>query len=356
MHKYELHLLDDGPKDAEYTKEQAASACRTMLRIRHMEMILSDLYKEGQIRGFCHLAIGQEAISAGIELALGPEDVLITSYRCHSFALVSGLDAKEIVCEQVGSVEGCSRGKGGSMHLYGRNFLGGHGIVGAQISLGLGAAFAEKYRSVLESPLGKRPAETTQVVGEWTNRVWETFSCKNVTVAAFGDGAANQGQLYESLNMAALWKLPIIFLCENNEYGMGTPISRSSASTRIYNRFSFVPGILLDSTDAFAVASVFKYAREHALTKGPIIVECATYRYNGHSMTDAFTGYRTPEEVNAHKGRDSVECIKKYMGDDADAAVQELAEAARSEMEKIKAVAAQSPRCSLSDLATDILA
>ncbi|KAI5146707.1 uncharacterized protein NESG_00228 [Nematocida ausubeli] len=355
MSMYKLHLLTEEPEMYTPTKELAISACQTMLRIRNMEMVLHDLYKEKKIRGFCHLAIGQEAISAGIELVLGAKDVLITSYRCHPFALISGMDAKEIVCEMLGSVDGCARGKGGSMHLYGDRFLGGHGIVGAQVPLGLGAAFAEKYRSVQNDSLSKKPAEPEGVVGEWTNKIWNVFKCKNVTIAAFGDGASNQGQIYESLNMAALWKLPIIFLCENNEYGMGTPVSRASASTTIYNRFSFVPGILLDSTDVFAVAGAMKYAREHALTKGPIIVECSTYRFNNHSMTDAFVGYRNPAEIDLRRKKDSIEWIKKYMGEDADKKVSELNELAHSEMTKIGGISVNSPRCSAADFTTDIL-
>ncbi|KAI5157724.1 pyruvate dehydrogenase E1 component alpha subunit [Nematocida parisii] len=352
---YKLHLLKDQPEVLPHTKEQAISACKTMTRIRHMELILHDLYKDKKIRGFCHLAMGQEAISAGIELILDPKDVLITSYRCHPFALISGIDAKEIVCEQVGSIDGCARGKGGSMHLYGDRFFGGHGIVGAQVPLGLGIAFAEKYRAVRNNTLSKKQTANEKVVGEWTNNIWNVFECKNVTIAAFGDGASNQGQVYESLNMAALWKLPIIFLCENNQYGMGTPVCRASASTTIYDRFSFVPGILLDSTDVFTVAGAFKYAKEHALTKGPIIIECSTYRYNNHSMTDAFTGYRSSTEVDEKSKNDSIEWIKQYIGPDADKIVDELNESAKSEMSKIKAISIDSPRCTAADLYTDIL-
>lgn len=355
MDKYKVHLLDKGPDQIEPTRDKALAACRTMLRIRNMETLLSDLYEEKKIRGFCHLSIGQEAISAGIEMILDPSDMLIGSYRCHAFALISGIDVKEIVCEQIGSVDGCSRGKGGSMHLYGSKFLGGHGIVGAQVPLGLGAAFAEKYRSVLNHPLAVKPTEEKGTVGEWTNKVWNVFGAKNVCICAFGDGAANQGQVYESLNMAALWKLPIVFLCENNQYGMGTPVSRASASHTVYDRFSFVPGIIIDSTDPFTVASAFKYARDHALTKGPIILECMTYRYNDHSMTDAFTQYRTQEEIESHKKKDSIEAIKQYMGDDADRKIAEMNETAYNEMQKIKVVSLNSPRCDLSDLTKDIL-
>lgn len=355
MENCKIHLLEKKPDLIGPTVEKATAACKTMLRIRNMEKVLYRLYQEKKVRGFCHLSIGQEAISAGIEMVLDPNDILIGSYRCHAFALISGIDAKEIVCEQVGSVDGCSRGKGGSMHLYGSKFLGGHGIVGAQVPLGLGAAFAEKYKSLLGNPAANKPSEEKGVVGEWTNNIWNEFNGKNVTIAAFGDGAANQGQIYESMNMAALWKLPIVFLCENNQYGMGTPVSRASASPTIFDRFSFVPGIWIDSTDVFTVASAFKYAREHALKKGPIIIECATYRYNGHSMTDAFTGYRKQEEVDSYEKKDSIDLIKHYMGPNANRKVAEMNESAHSEMEKIKKVSINSPRCDISELYKDIL-
>ncbi|OAG31736.1 pyruvate dehydrogenase E1 component alpha subunit [Nematocida displodere] len=358
---FDLHKISHGPESpskSTATPDDAKKACREMLRIRHMEMVLSSLYQSGKIRGFCHLSIGQEAIPVGISLHLGPEDMVITSYRCHGFALITGVDAKEIICEQVGSSEGCARGKGGSMHLYGKRFLGGHGIVGAQVSLGLGAAFAHKYRELLKDPdCLKKTGEDKpgEPVGSWTMLPWKKFQCREVTVAVFGDGAANQGQVYESLNMAALWNLPIVFVCENNRYGMGTSVNRASASESFYDRFSFVPGIRLDSTDVFAVASAFKFARKHALTKGPIVLECVTYRYNGHSMTDAFSGYRTKQEVETFENHDSIEKTKDYLGEDAGRTVSELSEAAHREMAALKEVSLNSQRCAPTDLYTDIL-
>ncbi|KAI5180900.1 pyruvate dehydrogenase E1 component alpha subunit [Nematocida sp. AWRm80] len=351
------HLVNDEIPEIPVDSTQMRQACKDMLRIRQMEGMLSGLYQMKNIRGFCHLSVGQEAISVGLGLAIDPKDTLITSYRCHALALVSGMDPKEIVCEQVGSVDGCSRGKGGSMHLYGKRFLGGHGIVGAQVSLGLGAAFAEKYKVLLnlKEAHDKNPLSETGPVGEWTQRAWNVFGCKNISVAVFGDGAANQGQIYESFNMAALWKLPIVFVCENNRYGMGTPVSRASASTEFYNRFSFMPGIRVDSSDVHTLYTVFKYARDHALTKGPILIECVTYRYNGHSMTDAFSGYRTSSEIEQHKQNDPIELVKRHLGETAERVVAELNESAHREMASIKEVALNSPRCPFTDLFTDIL-
>ncbi|KAI5185283.1 pyruvate dehydrogenase E1 component alpha subunit [Nematocida homosporus] len=351
---YDLHGLKTGPEEYVLDRTVGESACLEMFRIRHLETVLAELYKEKKVRGFCHLGIGQEAIPVGISLHLDPEDKLITSYRCHGLALVAGMDPKEIICEQLGSVEGCARGKGGSMHLYGKRFFGGHGIVGAQVPLGAGLAFAEKYRSLLGKPECLTKDDLCPV-GSWTMKAWEINECKHVSVVCFGDGAANQGQVYETMNMAALWKLPVVFVCENNEYGMGTPVCRASASTSFYNRFSFMPGIRASGIDIREVAGAFKYAREYALAHGPILLEYTTYRYNGHSMTDAFTGYRRHEEVEDHKTRDPIEIAGTCLEEMKDRLLAEMNEAAHREMASIREVALRSERCKDHELCTDVL-
>ncbi|KAI5170632.1 pyruvate dehydrogenase E1 component alpha subunit [Nematocida sp. LUAm3] len=337
------------------SEKEKKDAVREILRIRHMEMALSDLYKERKIRGFCHLGIGQEAIAVGIGMHLEAEDLVITSYRCHSMALVSGMDPKEIFCELLGSLDGCAKGKGGSMHLYGKNFYGGHGIVGAQVPLGLGMAFSEKYNELHGREECKRPEGNEEVVGQWTMNAWKIFSCKNITVSFFGDGAANQGQIYEAVNMAALWNLPIVFVCENNLYGMGTAVSRASASSTFYDRFNFLPGIRANGSDLCEVSSAFLYARKHALKKGPILLELVTYRYNGHSMTDAFTAYRTDKEIEEYKKYDPLEKIRSSLEEKEERYIAEMNEAAHREMANIREVSLNAPRNTEKDLYTDIL-
>ncbi|KAI5192009.1 pyruvate dehydrogenase E1 component alpha subunit [Nematocida sp. AWRm77] len=365
----DLHLLAEHREKPveEVSSEHAVRLCKEMARIRVMETVLSDLYLEKKIQGFCHLGIGQESIPVGVSVHLDPEDLVICSYRCHGYALVTGMDPKEIICEQVGSIDGCARGKGGSMHLYGPRFFGGHGIVGAQISLGIGLAFALKYRSLQADTPGASEGAQAQAgagagagdgdkpVGLWTMQAWKKNTCRNVAVIFFGDGAANQGQMYESANMAVLWNLPVVFVCENNKYGMGTSVERINATSSFFNRFSFLPGIRADSTDVFHVSSVFEYARTHALTKGPILVEYTTYRYNGHSMTDAFSGYRTPQEVSTHQQHDPLEHIKQHLGPDSNRVYSKIFEEAQKEMGTIKEIALNSQRCPETELFTDIL-
>jgi len=255
------------------TPEQELKAFESMLLIRRFEERAGQMYGMGLIGGFCHLYIGQEAVIVGLEMAIGEGDQVITGYRDHGHMLATGMDAKGVMAELTGRRTGYSRGKGGSMHMFSRekNFFGGHGIVGAQVSLGTGLAFANRYRG--------------------NDRVSLTF---------FGDGAANQGQVYESFNMAELWKLPVIYVIENNRYAMGTSVSRSSAQTDFSRRgASFnIPGEQVDGMDVRAV----KAAGEKAVAwcragKGPYILEMLTYRYRGHSMSDP-AKYRTREEVN----------------------------------------------------------
>lgn len=356
---YDLHgIAGEGPCEPERkSKERLKHAYTEMMRIRVMEELSEKMYRGGKIRGFCHLSVGQEAIPVGMSLALRKEDTVLGSYRCHGYALVTGLTPREIFCELVGSSEGCSKGKGGSMHLYSDRFLGGHGIVGAQAPLGLGVAFAEKYRRLEQDKdcMYKDEYKSDPEHG-WTIAPWKKCNAKRVTVVVFGDGAANQGQVYESYNMASLWSLPIIFICENNKYGMGTCVSRASAADTFYDRVKFVPGIRVDGTEVFRVEEAVKFARNHALSKGPIIVEMQTYRYTGHSMTDAFTGYRTDEEVAHYEKNDCLvktqHMLREHMGAEE---VQDIRDAVVREMKKAKDEALSAARCDPEDLYTDVL-
>ncbi|KAI1952234.1 alpha subunit of pyruvate dehydrogenase [Ophidiomyces ophidiicola] len=227
------------------------------------------LYKEKKIRGFCHLSTGQEAVAVGIEHALQKEDKLITAYRCHGFAYMRGGTIRSVVGELLGRREGIAYGKGGSMHMFAQGFYGGNGIVGAQVPVGAGLAFAQKYE-------GKQ----------------------NATICLYGDGASNQGQVFEAFNMAKLWKLPVIFGCENNKYGMGTAANRAAAMTDYYKRGQYIPGLKINGMDVLAIKAAVKYGREYTLAgHGPLVYEYVTYRYGGHSMSDPGTTYRTREEI-----------------------------------------------------------
>ncbi len=257
----------------EFSKEQDLDAYRRMLTIRRFEEKAGQMYGMGLIGGFCHLYIGQEAVVIGMQMTLKDGDEVITGYRDHGHMLACGMDPKGVMAELAGRTHGYSKGKGGSMHMFSieKNFYGGHGIVGAPVPLGTGLAFANRYRGN-----------------------------DHVSITYFGDGAANQGQVYESFNMAELWKLPVIYVIENNRYAMGTAITRSSATTNLSKRgLSFnIPGEQVDGMDVRAV----KAAGEKAVAwcragKGPYILEMLTYRYRGHSMSDP-AKYRTREEVD----------------------------------------------------------
>jgi pyruvate dehydrogenase E1 component alpha subunit len=273
----------------EFSREQELKALRDMLLIRRFEEKAGQLYGMGAIGGFCHLYIGQEAIVVGMQMALKMGDQVITGYRDHGHMLATGMEAKGVMAELTGRQGGYSRGKGGSMHMFSKekNFFGGHGIVGAQVPLGTGLAFANRYRG-------------------------NDF----VSLAYFGDGAANQGQVYESFNMAELWKLPVIYVIENNRYAMGTSVTRSSAQTDFSKRgISFnIPGEQVDGMDVRAV----KAAGDEAVAwcragKGPFILEMQTYRYRGHSMSDP-AKYRTREEVDkVRHDQDPIEQVRNRL-------------------------------------------
>jgi pyruvate dehydrogenase E1 component alpha subunit len=256
----------------DFTKEQELTAFHDMLLIRRFEEKAGQLYGMGLIGGFCHLYIGQEAVVVGMQMALKDGDQVITGYRDHGHMLATGMESRGVMAELTGRRGGYSKGKGGSMHMFSveKHFYGGHGIVGAQVSLGTGLAFANHYRGN-----------------------------DNVSLTYFGDGAANQGQVYESFNIAELWKLPVVYIIENNRYAMGTAVSRSSAQTDFSKRgLSFnIPGEQVDGMDVRAVKAAgdkaVKWCRDG---NGPYILEMQTYRYRGHSMSDP-AKYRTREEV-----------------------------------------------------------
>ena len=271
------------------TQKEALKAYRDMLLIRRFEERASQLYGMGLIAGFCHLYIGQEAVVVGIQSVLKSQDTVITAYRDHGHMLACDMDPKGVMAELTGRSGGYSRGKGGSMHMFSRekNFFGGHGIVGAQIPIGTGLAFAHKYK------------------GD-----------KGVCIASMGDGAANQGQVYESYNMAALWKLPVVYVIENNHYGMGTSVERSSAGPNYCARGQGwgIPGEKVDGMRLMEVMEAAQRATDHARSgKGPYILEFDTYRYRGHSMSDP-AKYRSKEEVDEVKiHRDPIDYFKAYM-------------------------------------------
>jgi pyruvate dehydrogenase E1 component alpha subunit len=275
--------------EPQFTKEEELHAYREMLLIRRFEEKAGQMYGMGLIGGFCHLYIGQEAVVVGMQMASKEGDQVITGYRDHGHMLVCGMDPKGVMAELTGRRGGYSRGKGGSMHMFSKekNFYGGHGIVGAQVSLGTGLGFANWYRE--------------------DGRVSMTY---------FGDGAANQGQVYESFNMAELWKLPVVYVIENNRYAMGTSVSRASAQTDFSKRgVSFnIPGEQVDGMDVRAVREAGRRAIDYARSgKGPYILEMQTYRYRGHSMSDP-AKYRTKDEVTRmREERDPIEQVRRRL-------------------------------------------
>ena len=316
-------------------KEELLRFYREMLLIRRFEEKAGQLYGMGLIGGFCHLYIGQEAVVVGLEAAGEEGDKRITAYRDHGHMLACGMDPNGVMAELTGREGGYSRGKGGSMHMFSkeRNFFGGHGIVGAQVPIGAGLAFADKY-------LG-------------TGRVTFTY---------FGDGAANQGQIYETFNMASLWKLPIIFVIENNQYAMGTVLSRGSSTPQLYTRGAAfaIPGEDVDGMDVLAVKAAGLKAAAHCRSgKGPYILEMLTYRYRGHSMSDP-AKYRTREEVQKVRSeKDPIDHVRDLLTENRLADESELKEI---DLE-IKAVvnnsaefARTSPEPDASELWTDVYA
>jgi len=323
----------NGSHAAEASKEELLQYYKDMLLIRRFEERAGQLYGMGLIGGFCHLYIGQEAVVVGMQAALKDGDQVITAYRDHGHMLAAGMTANGVMAELTGRSGGYSKGKGGSMHMFSieKAFYGGHGIVGAQVSLGAGLAFANKYRGD-----GK------------------------VCLTYFGDGAANQGQVYESFNMASLWKLPVIFIIENNQYAMGTSIQRSSSETHLHKRgISFnIPGEEVDGMDVVAVREAGRRAVERARAgEGPYLLEMKTYRYRGHSMSDP-AKYRTKDEVDEMKAkRDPIEHVKKLLIDAGHAdedALKQIDRDIRAVVTESAEFAQESPEPDPSELMTDI--
>ena len=314
--------------------EELLQYYREMLMIRRFEEKAGQLYGMGLIGGFCHLYIGQEAVVVGMQGAISPDDAVITSYRDHGHMLACGMDPRGVMAELTGRTGGYSNGKGGSMHMFSKekNFYGGHGIVAAQVPLGTGIAFAHRYNKT-----------------------------KNVCLTYLGDGAINQGQVYESMNMAALWKLPVIYVIENNKYAMGTSQERASAGTELYLRGTAygVPGEQVDGMDVVAVRAAGEAAVAHCRDgKGPFILEMMTYRYRGHSMSDP-AKYRAREEVQKVRSeRDPIEYVRKLLldGDHTDEAALKLMDREVKDIVSDAAEFAQnSPEPDPSELWTDIL-
>ncbi|MGI9483070.1 MAG: pyruvate dehydrogenase (acetyl-transferring) E1 component subunit alpha [Hyphomicrobiales bacterium] len=322
-------------KKNQFTIEEELHAYREMLLIRRFEEKAGQMYGMGLIGGFCHLYIGQEAVVIGMQMAIGEGDQLITSYRDHGHMLACGMDPKGVMAELTGRRGGYSKGKGGSMHMFGREkkFYGGHGIVGAQVPLGTGLAFSNKYRG--------------------TDRVSLTY---------FGEGAANQGQVYESFNMASLWKLPVIYVIENNQYAMGTSVQRAAAkSEELFARGAAfgIPGEQVDGMDVRAVRGAGAKAVAHCRAgKGPYILEMETYRYRGHSMSDP-AKYRTKEEVQKmRQEHDPIEQVKARLikdGNRSEEDLKEIDKEIRAIVTEAADFAQTDPEPDVSELYTDIL-
>jgi pyruvate dehydrogenase E1 component alpha subunit len=319
---------------ADFTREEELAAYRDMLLIRRFEEKAGQMYGMGLIGGFCHLYIGQEAVVTGMMMAAKPGDQTITSYRDHGHMLACGLDPKHVMAELTGRRNGLSKGKGGSMHMFSKEkqFYGGHGIVGAQVPLGTGLAFANSYRGN-----------------------------SNVSFTYFGDGAANQGQVYESFNMAQLWKLPVIFIVENNRYAMGTSVARSSAQTDFSKRgASFnIPGQQVDGMDVRAVKQAADDATQWCRDgNGPIILEMQTYRYRGHSMSDP-AKYRAQEEVQKMRDEhDPIEQVRSRLLRENQASEDDLKQIdakIRATVAEAAEFATNDPEPDAAELWTDVL-
>jgi pyruvate dehydrogenase E1 component alpha subunit len=320
--------------DNSVSADELKSYYRDMLLIRRFEERAGQLYGMGLIGGFCHLYIGQEAVVVGMQATITPKDAVITSYRDHGHMLACGMEARGVMAELTGRSGGYSKGKGGSMHMFSRekNFYGGHGIVGAQVPIGTGLAFAHKYNG-----------------------------SDNVSLTYFGDGSANQGQVYEAMNMAALWKLPVVYVIENNRYGMGTSVERASATTELYRHGETfgIPGERVDGMDVLAVRAAGERAVARARSgAGPYILEMQTYRYRGHSMSDP-AKYRSKEEVDKYRNeRDPIDHVRKRLLDGKmtdEATLKEVDAEIRKIVNEAVEYAQHSPEPDPSELWTDIL-
>ena len=317
-----------------FTKETYLYWYELMLLLRRFEEKSGQLYGMQKIRGFCHLYIGQEAVAAGAMTATRPDDKFITAYRDHGLAIAKGVSAKSCMAELYGKATGCAKGKGGSMHFFGVEvgFFGGHGIVGAQIGTGAGLAFAEKYKGT-----------------------------ENVCLTFFGDGAARQGMLHETFNLAMLWKLPVVFICENNNYAMGTSVERTSNVYDIYKLADAydMPGDSVDGMSPEAVhEGIIRAVNRARQGGGPTLLEIKTYRYKGHSMSDP-QKYRSKEEVEEYKERDPIEHCKKVLLEQfnvSEADIEVMNERVRAQVEESVTFAEESPWPSDDELLKDVYA
>ncbi|NQV48781.1 MAG: pyruvate dehydrogenase (acetyl-transferring) E1 component subunit alpha [Rhodospirillaceae bacterium] len=323
-----------GKKKPDASAGELLEYYRQMLLIRRFEEKAGQLYGMGLIGGFCHLYIGQEAVVIGMQAAAEDVDTVITSYRDHGHMLACGMDPNGVMAELTGRIGGYSRGKGGSMHMFSRekNFFGGHGIVGGQVPIGTGLAFGHKYK------------------GDG-----------GVNMAYFGDGAINQGQVYESFNMAELWKLPIVYVIENNRYGMGTSIERASATTDLYHRGAAhgIPGEPVDGMDVLAVKAAAEKALKYCRSgKGPYILEMKTYRYRGHSMSDP-AKYRSKDEVTkVRKESDPIDNLRDLIlagKISSEEALKDIDKQVKAIVTAAAEFAQESPEPDLAELYTDIL-
>ena len=315
-----------------FTKETYLYWYELMLLLRRFEEKAGQLYGMQKIRGFCHLYIGQEAIAAGAMTATRPDDKFITAYRDHGLAIAKGVSAKSCMAELYGKATGCAKGKGGSMHFFGVDvgFFGGHGIVGAQIGTGAGLAFAERYKGT-----------------------------DNVCLAFFGDGAARQGMLHETFNLAMLWKLPVVFICENNNYAMGTSVERTSNVIDIYKLGDAydMPADTVDGMSPEAVhEGVIRAVNRARQGGGPTLLEIKTYRYKGHSMSDP-QKYRSKEEVEEYKEKDPIEHCKKMLLENfsvSEAEIEVMNERVRTQVEECVTFSEESPWPSDDELLKDV--
>jgi pyruvate dehydrogenase E1 component alpha subunit len=317
-----------------FSKETYLYWYELMLLMRRFEEKAGQLYGMQKIRGFCHLYIGQEAIGAGCMTATTPDDIFITAYRDHALAIAKGITAKSCMAELYGKATGCSKGKGGSMHFFGlkERFFGGHGIVGAQIGTGAGLAFSERY-----------------------------MDTQNVVLCFFGDGAARQGMLHETFNMAMLWKLPVVFICENNNYAMGTSVARTSNVLDIYKLADAydMPGDKVDGMVPEAVHDAVARAVKRAREKGgPTLLEIKTYRYKGHSMSDP-AKYRSKEEMEEYKLQDPIETTLRKLKEEykvSDQDIETINERVKAQVEESVKFAEESPWPDDSEVYKDVYA
>ncbi|VVC40022.1 Dehydrogenase, E1 component,Thiamin diphosphate-binding fold,Pyruvate dehydrogenase (acetyl-transferring) [Cinara cedri] len=328
---FKLHKLESGPSTTvNVTKTDAISYYKQMQYIRRIETAAGNLYKEKIIRGFCHLYSGQEACAVGMKSAFREQDSIISAYRVHGWTYLMGASPLEVLAELTGRASGIVRGKGGSMHMYCKNFYGGNGIVGAQVPLGAGVALAAKY-----------------------------LGTGGVCFALYGDGASNQGQVFEAYNMAKLWNLPCVFVCENNGYAMGTSSERSASNTAYYTRGDYIPGIWVDGMDVLAVNAASKFAVDYCTNgNGPIVLETVTYRYSGHSMSDPGTSYRTRAEIQAVRmTRDPITSFKEKILSTNLATVDDLKKIdseIKSEIDQAVSKAKEDVEISVEELGGDI--